>query len=96
MREDATLAFKPIQIPCEIRKDFVFIYCLTAEEFQFLRNFGSSPALTCPIEQRAAFEFTDLTDLVEKGILTIRNGIVDTYYSLTSAGKKLLEMLKSI
>lgn len=96
MFEEAAPAFKPIQIPCEIKKDFIFVYCLTPDEFHFLRNFGSSPTLTCPKKQRASFEFTDLSDLVEKGILAIKEGAVDIYYSLTSAGRMLLETLKSI
>ena len=94
MHEELPITFKPIKVPCEIRKDVTFVYCFLPEELLFLSKFDTSATVSCPKQQRKKFEVTDLTDLVEKGLLAVSEGAVDIYYSLTAAGRRLIEILR--
>lgn len=85
--------FKPVQVPCAIKPGMVYTVCLTDLEFAFIRQFEKASKAEHLKENRSAFEMTDISDLIMKGLLTTTEGTGMVYYELTYLGKKLVRTI---
>lgn len=87
--------FKPIQVPCAISANFVFTVCLTPEETAFLSIFEEKKCYVCPVGKEHEFETVNIESLIVKSLIHIDKKVTGVYYTLTSLGKKLIEVLCS-